>query len=114
MEVFDAPVITQEDKLWLSSVLSLTTTISFWYLAESGAHQVGGINPFDVTAIRASLTGPTNAFRMPNLALEGFKIGSVISLNYRKRAAFEDNTSRLPWNRHGTAMTSLVARIQAY
>ena len=50
---FDAPVITpeEEDKLWLSSVLSLTTTICFWYLAESGAHQVGGINPFDVTSI---------------------------------------------------------------
>ena len=30
VEVFDAPVITpeEEDKLWLSSVLSLTTTIS--------------------------------------------------------------------------------------
>ena len=45
------------------------------YLAESGAHQVGGICPFDVTAFLASLTGPTNAFRTPNLALEGFKIG---------------------------------------
>ena len=38
VEVFDAPVITpdEEDKQWLSSVLSITTTIS---LAESGAHQ---------------------------------------------------------------------------
>ena len=53
VEVFDAPVITpeEEDKLWLSSVLSLTSTISFWYLAESGAHQAGGIYPFDVTVI---------------------------------------------------------------
>ena len=53
VEVFDAPVITpeEEDKLWLSSVLSLTSTISFGYLAESGAHQAGGIYTFDVTVI---------------------------------------------------------------
>ena len=81
MEVFDAPVITpeEEDKLWLSSVLSLTATISLGYLAESGAHQAAEYTLSMSQPSEHHLLGLQMLFRCQILRWRGFGVNLINS-----------------------------------